>query len=290
MDRELRQETETLYALPPNEFTEARKVRAKELRPENAPLAAEVAKLAKPTAAAAAINRIARDDPSEVRALVQAGRALRSAQESALAGKDAAAVGEATREHRAALDRVRREARRLKLSDAVLERVTSTLRAASVDPELQPLLERGLLAREVESAGFGLDPGLAVAAPPRKPRGGKRAESAARAAKLKAAREELAEAKSAAAAADRERKRLAKELEQAEREVDGARSSSRSADSSPLASRLRSRSASPAARFASASRSRAASSFAARAGDSARLACCFRPRGGTAAARPGSSP
>ena len=230
VDRELRQETETLYALAPNEFTEARKARAKELKPENAALAAEVAKLAKPTAAAAAINRIARDDPSEVRALVQAGRALRSAQESALAGKDAAAVAKATREHRAALDRVRREARRLKLSDAVLERVTSTLRAASVDPELQPLLERGLLAREVESAGFGLDPGLAVAAPPRKPRGGKRAESAERAAKLKAARDELAEAKRAAAAAERERKRLVKELEQAEQDVEDAHSAVEEAD------------------------------------------------------------
>ena len=226
MDRELRQETETLYALAPNEFTEARKARAKELRPENAALAAQVAKLAKPTAAAAAINRVARDDPSEVRALVQAGRALRSAQESALSGKSAGAVSEATREHRAALERVLREARRLELSGAVLERVASTLRAASIDPELQPLLERGVLAREVESAGFGLDPGLAAAAPARKPRsGGKpKQDGAARAlaAKLKAARERLAEAKRAADNAEREQRRLARELGAAEKAAERA--------------------------------------------------------------------
>ena len=216
-----------LYALPAGKFTAARNTRAKELRTENGDLAAQVAKLPKPTAAAAAINRIARDDPSEVRALVQAGRALRSAQESALAGQGAgAAVADATREHRAALERVRREARRLDLSDAVLERVTSTLRAASVDPELQPLLERGLIAAELESAGFGLDPGLAVAAPARKPkRGGKPEQdeaTRARLAKLEAARERLAEAKAAAGEAERARKRLAKELASAEREVERA--------------------------------------------------------------------
>jgi hypothetical protein len=223
VDHDLRRELEELYGLPPGEFTAARNARAKELRVDSAELAAQVAKLPKPTAAAAAINRVARDDPSEMRALVQAGRALRKAQESALAGKEAGPVGDATREHRAALDRVRREARRLKLSDAVLERVTSTLRAASVDPELQPLLERGLIAEEVESAGFGLDPGLAAAAPSR---GGKRArkpaESPARAAKLEAAREKLAEAKRTAAEAERERRRLARELESAERDVERA--------------------------------------------------------------------
>lgn len=220
-------EIAALYALSPDEFTETRNARVKELRPENAELAAQMAKLPKPTAPAAAVNRIAREDPSEVRALVQAGRALRSAQESALAGKGASAVAEATREHRAALERVRREARRLELSDSVLERVASTLRAASVDPELQPLLERGLLAREVESAGFGLDPVTVADAPARKSKrtgdDGERARAAAREA-LAAARRRLAEAKRAAGAAERQRKRLAKELASAELDVERAES------------------------------------------------------------------
>jgi hypothetical protein len=218
MERELAGEAAGLYGLPPDEFTAARNARAKELKGEQPELAAAVAKLPKPTAAAAAVNRLAREEPSEVRALVQAGRRLREAQETALSGAGENDVAAATREHRDALERVRREARRLRLSDAVLERVTSTLRAASVAPELQPLLERGLLAREVESAGFGLDPGLVVAAaaPAPKPEGAKKESAAKARAELKEAQERLAEAKRATAAAEQERRRLARELEGAE--------------------------------------------------------------------------
>ena len=229
VDRELMQEAAELYALPPEEFTAARNERAKELRKEEPDLAGELAKLPKPTAAAAAINRIARDDPSEMRALVQAGKALRSAQEAAVAGKSGGAVAEAAREHREAVERVRREARRLDLSPAVLDRVTATLRAASTDPELQPLLERGLLAREQEAAGFGLDPSLVTGAPaPAKRRAaakpkddGKERRAQARA-ELKAAQERVTEAKRAAAAAAKERRRLEKELETAAKRVDAA--------------------------------------------------------------------
>ena len=218
MERELAGEAAGLYGLPADEFTAARNTRAKELKGEQPELAAAVAKLPKPTAAAAAVNRLAREEPSEVRALVQAGRRLREAQETALSGAAANDVAAATRDHRDALERVRREARRLRLSDAVLERVTSTLRAASVDPELQPLLERGLLAREVESAGFGLDPGIVVAAAPLAPRPeGAKKESATKArTELKEAQERLAEAKRATAAAEQERRRIAQELEGAE--------------------------------------------------------------------------
>lgn len=224
-------EAAELYALPPEEFTAARNARAKELRREEPDLAGELAKLPKPTAAAAAINRIARDDPSEVRALVQAGKALRSAQEAAVAGKRGGAVAEAAREHREAVDRVRREARRLDVSAQTLERVTATLRAASIDPELQPLLERGLLAREQEAAGFGLDPSLVAAGarakPARKPspkkRGddGKERRAKARA-ELKAAQERLTDAKRAAATAERERRRLEQELAAAAKAVEAA--------------------------------------------------------------------
>jgi len=224
-------EAAKLYALPPEEFTAARNDRAKALRKDEPDRAAELAKLPKPTAAAAAINRIARDDPSEVRALVQAGKALRSAQEAAVAGKSGGAVAEAAREHREAVERVRREARRLDVSAQTLERVTATLRAASIDPELQPLLERGLLAREQEAAGFGLDPSLvaagAQAKPARKPsakaRGDDDRERRAQArAELKAAQERLTEAKRAAATAERERKRLENELAAATKAVDAA--------------------------------------------------------------------
>ena len=100
---------------------------------------------------------------------MQAGKRLRAAQEEAVAGKWGADLQEAVQEHRAALDRVQREARRLRLSPGVLERVVATVRAASVDPEAQSLLERGLLAREVEPSGFAIDPSLVTATGPTSP-------------------------------------------------------------------------------------------------------------------------
>jgi hypothetical protein len=126
----------------------------------------------------------------------------------------------------APLERVQREARRLKLSDAVLERVVSTFRAASIDPEQQPLLEKGLLAREVEASGFALDPSLAVAAaaaPKRRAPEKAAPKKAAARAELKAARERLAAVKREAAAADRA-------LQQAQRKADQAASAVREAE------------------------------------------------------------
>lgn len=234
MDASLAREATALYELPASDYTAARNARAKALRKENPGLAAEVAKLPKPTAAAAAVNRLARDEPSEVRALIQAGKRLRDAQERAVGGREGGEkLQEAIKEHRAALERAQREARRLKLSDAVLERVVSTFRAASIDPELQPLFERGLLAREVESSGFAIDPGLADeqaakrwSRPPREDTGMQRQAARAR---LKAATEMLADARRDAAAADRELKRAqstadkaARAVQDAEREVEEA--------------------------------------------------------------------
>jgi hypothetical protein len=231
VDASLARETGALYELPADEFTAARNARAKDLRKENPELAAEVAKLPKPTAAAAAVNRLARRDPSEVRALIQAGKRLRDAQERAVAGRSGGEnLQDAVREHRAALERVQRETRKLRLTDSVLERAVATFRAASIDPELQPLLERGLLARELESAGFAIDPGLAIAAAGKRPsrpapKDTKKQRQAARA-ELKAATAALAAARRDAAAAGRELERAqhtadeaAKAVERAEREV-----------------------------------------------------------------------
>lgn len=231
IDAALARETAELYGLPADEFTAARNARAKELKPESPDLAAALAKLPKPSAAAAAVNRIARREPSEVRALIQAGKRLRQAQEAAVAGKSSDLQG-AVAEHRAALERVQREARKLKLSAAVLERVVATVRAASVDPELQRLLERGLLAREVEGSGFSLDPSLVAAVPARKAASAKptkpKVDEAAKA-RLRKAKERLAAASKEAAAAEKELARAEREAERAaeavakaEREVEEA--------------------------------------------------------------------
>ena len=240
MERELQREAAKLYALPGAEFTAARNARARAMRSKQPELAAELAKLPRPTAPAAAVNLLARDDPSEVRALAQAGRALRQAQEQALAGKGAAdELTHATAEHRAALERVSREARRLKLSQSVLERVISTLRAASLDPELQPLLERGLLAREIEAAGFGLDPGLAASAPKPKPKTEPKGRSEAEKRRRAEQAARLQEAKARVAEAKRGLGRAERELAEAQAELEAAQAASAA---SPSRSRSRSRS------------------------------------------------
>ena len=217
----LARETAELYGLSADEFTAARNARAKELKPESPELAAALAKLPKPSAAAAAVNRIARREPSEVRAQIQAGKRLREAQEAAVAGKSSDLQG-AVGEHRAALERVQREARKLKLSAAVLERVVATVRAASVDPELQPLLERGLLAREVEGSGFSLDPGLVAAVPARKTAKARPAPKPAKAKDDEAAKARLRKAKERLAAASKEASTAQKNLARAEREAERA--------------------------------------------------------------------
>jgi len=226
MAEPLTRETEKLYGLALSEFTAARNSRAKALKQKDPELAAAVAALPKPSAAAGALNELAREDPSEVRALIQSGKRLRAAQEAAVAGKQGADLNEAVAEHRTALDRVTRDLRRRKLSSATLEKATQTLRVASIDPELWPLLERGTLHEDLAASGFGLDPGIVVKRP--KPAKGKPKESGPSKAELAAerkrqeARERLREAEAALAEAEKRAREAARAVDRAAAEVERA--------------------------------------------------------------------
>lgn len=218
----LLRETEKLYGLPVAEFTPARNARAKELRKDDPELAAAVGKLPKPSVAAAAVNELVREDPSEVRALVQAGKRLRAAQERAVQGRSAG-LNAAVREHRDALERVQRDLRRRKLSGQTLERATRTLRVASLDPALHPLLERGVLHEDVEAAGFGLDPGIVPARPAGRKRPAPKPKDDAKARRRREAQAQLREAEAALEAAQRRAKAALREVEKAEAGVERAR-------------------------------------------------------------------
>lgn len=219
----LAKETLELYGLPPGEFTAARNARAKELRKADPDLAAAVAALPKPSVAAAALNELVREDPSEVRALVQSGKRLRSAQEAAVTGKRGERLDAAIAEHRAALDRVQRELRKRKLSGPTLEKAIHTSRVASLDPDLQPLLERGTLHEELTASGFGLDPSIVPAA--RKTAGPtpKRPNREGDAAKRRKAKERVEAARAALAEAKREARRAEQESAAAEQRAETAR-------------------------------------------------------------------
>jgi ABC-type transporter Mla subunit MlaD len=228
MAEPLVRESQQLYALPLSEFTAARNARAKALKPKDPELAAAVAALPKPSVAAGALNELVHEDPSEIRALVQSGKRLRQAQEAAVAGKKGADLNDAIAEHRGALDRLQRDLRRRKLSGPTLEKATQTLRVASLDPDLWPLLERGLLHEDLTASGFGLDPGLVPARatpspkrPAKKPAPPKPDKATEK--RRREARERLRDAKAALAEAEKRARVAARELERARADVERAR-------------------------------------------------------------------
>lgn len=224
---DLEHELDGLFALALGEFTAARNELAKRLRKAGQQEEAEnVAALAKPPISAWAINRLARVEPDRMRELLAAGEEVVAAQKGALAGEGADRFDEASRRQRAAVRELLRAAETVLVdaghrpSDAVKERISSSLRAASMDPEGRLLLERGRLAEDFESAGLGLLAGLA-------PQRGKRATSTrpdrtSRERRLREARAELD------AVREKER-RLSEEAAAAEKEAEQAREAARRA-------------------------------------------------------------
>ena len=131
-----------LYGLPPAEFTRARNEAAGELRKAGQREAAEQVKaLRKPSAAAAAVNRLVREHRGEVEQFLRAAAALRDAQ---FAGEGDPAA--ARRQEQEALAR---------LIGIGGEPVRQTLLAAAVDDDAARQLLEARLERELEPRGFG---------------------------------------------------------------------------------------------------------------------------------------
>lgn len=209
-----------LYSAPLDGFIPRRTALAKELRGGGRrDEAAEVAGLRKPTVPVWTANQLARRNRPGVEALLAAGAALRSA----IGEGDRDAFAAAQREQSDALRRLRDAARRLldDPTDATLERAVATLRAASIDEELRPVLEAGRLAEEPEPGGFDTLAGLTFSARPReraepKP---KRTRDTGRQERLKRARAALREAKAAHRQLEREAERARKAAEKAAESV-----------------------------------------------------------------------
>lgn len=163
-------EAPDLYGLDPDQFVAARDELVKRLRAEgDRTSAAEVAKLRRPPAVAWALNQVARREPDLVTAVLDRGAALRAAMEQAVGG-DASGLRDAQQHERHAVDRAVAAAGRLlagrgqQMTDTLSRRVASTLRAAIIDGSVADLLRGGVLDREVEAPGFGLDGTLTVPA------------------------------------------------------------------------------------------------------------------------------
>ncbi len=170
-----------LYALLPADFVAARGARAKEAKASgDAGLATLISRLPKPSAAAWAVNMLARSGATELGELLGLGTALRAAQTELDPARLrelgqqrphllAAAVGKAD-EIAAGLG--------VRLSDAAASDVTGTLRAALGDTGAAAAVRSGLLVRAL--SGDGVDAvdlsgavaleGAAVPAAPAAPR------------------------------------------------------------------------------------------------------------------------
>jgi hypothetical protein len=160
MAASLERRIDELYGLELEQFTSARNALAAELKRSGEGRADEVRRLAKPTRAAWALNRVARGKPEDVRALLRAGDDVRRAQERRVAGARDDGLDRASGQLRGALDGVQAAAREaleaagLPATDDTLERVGRTVQAAIVDPELRRALEAGRLAEDARPSGM----------------------------------------------------------------------------------------------------------------------------------------
>jgi hypothetical protein len=157
---DLEHELDGLYALPLEEFTQARNdLVARLKKAHQSEAAATIRGLKKPSVVAWAANRLARAEPRQVTALLQAGERLRDAQQRALGGKARPdEVNDAAAAEREAVRTLLASGRRLlgnRATPPLLDRLGQTLRAASVDDEGRKLLERGRLTEELKAVGFG---------------------------------------------------------------------------------------------------------------------------------------
>jgi hypothetical protein len=150
-------DVDRLFSVPLEDFVAERKQVAKELREAGErEAAAEVAKLPKPTPPAWALNRLARDEPDEVGAWLDAAEELREVSESPGAG-----LREAIEAHRDAtrtlLGVVRDRARPggKPLSEPMLVRVRELLQAATVDAQVAEALRRGVVVESGEVPSLG---------------------------------------------------------------------------------------------------------------------------------------
>jgi hypothetical protein len=147
-----------LYALSPDDFIERRQQLVAEARKAgNRELATQISKLRRPTRSAWLINLLARDEPDEIKKLIELGAALQDAQQR-MAGDE---LRQLSVERRKTVDALARRAVELgrqheySAPDGALQEVSQTLQTALGDAELADLVRAGRLTQAVTYGGFG---------------------------------------------------------------------------------------------------------------------------------------
>jgi hypothetical protein len=158
-----------LYALPVGQFTAERDAQAAAARDAgDRDLAAAIKKLRRPTASAALVNQLVRDDAAAIAELLEVGRQLRQAQQD-LATDD---LRRLSQERRASVAALTKQAKRLaaergeSATEAMLRDLRATLDAASADEDAAEELRRGQLTKALQYSGFGAGVGAATESTP----------------------------------------------------------------------------------------------------------------------------
>lgn len=220
-----------LLAVPPARFTAERAAAARALAGRGDPAAAAVRKLRRPVGLAWVLNRLSRDHPAAVRALLQAGDRLRSGQRRAVSGAGADALRDAEAAVRERARALRLEAERIVAAEGrpaappTLARVELLLRVAA-SGAAREALATGTLAAEPDVGGAGLSGftllaggAAADASPAPAPRPARGGRAAVRGAPAREAREAQAREAQGREARDREaRRRDARDAERRRKE------------------------------------------------------------------------
>jgi hypothetical protein len=199
-----------LYAAEPEQFVAERKRLERELRDSGRTTEAdELAARSKPTVPVFAANRLARERPDDVAALISAGKRLTAAHEAGDPG--------ALRKEQADLGRrVAGLARAAQLSEPMEQRLGVLLRTGASDPDSADLLRRGVLSEELEPTAFGALAGLSLAPPKERPKQARPAERA----REDRRREQVRELERQLTEARAELKRAERRVEQLTRRLD----------------------------------------------------------------------
>jgi hypothetical protein len=149
-----------LYCLPLDRFVPERDALVRALRAEGRrEEAAAVAKLAKPSVAAWAVNQVVRSQGAAASVLWEAGDAMLSGEDL----RGAMAAQRAALTPLADAARGMLTARGTFLNEQAVQQVIETLHAAAVDPEARAQVAQARLARPLRLSGLGALPAVAAA-------------------------------------------------------------------------------------------------------------------------------
>ncbi len=160
---ELLSRQRALYALPLEEFTQARNALAKELKAKGQTKEAKATQqLKRPVVTAWVVNQLAHRAPEKIEALLAAARTLEAAHRKALSGLGPQALKEANRAFQQTLDTLMTEAHRLlstegrAITSELFRQAEETLRAAALGTEEdRATLVQGMLTQPLQQAGLG---------------------------------------------------------------------------------------------------------------------------------------